>query len=87
VKRRRSTGTSSCSALKKALTGFSRLSKKHGSFIGTLDPDEFVGCLQDAAALSGFLIEAGVDLTQEYRTRSLRHLAQSVPLTLSPTRA
>jgi hypothetical protein len=60
--------TSIYSALKKAVTGFNKLSKKHGGFIETLERDELVGFLQDAIALSGFVIEAGVDLTQEYRT-------------------
>ena len=65
---RKKNATSIYSALKKAVTSFNRLTKKHGGFIGTLERDELAGYLQDAVALSGFVIEAGVDLTEDYRT-------------------
>ena len=65
---RKRNATSIYSALKKVVTGFNRLSKKHGDFIGTLERDELAGYLQDAVALSGFVIEPGVDLTADYRT-------------------
>ncbi|MCL4206541.1 MAG: hypothetical protein KJ000_29000 [Pirellulaceae bacterium] len=59
--------TSIYSALKKAVVEFNKLSKKHRGFIGTMEREEIVAFLQDTVRLSGFVIEDGVDLTQDNR--------------------
>jgi len=64
---RKKNATAIYSAVKKAVTGFNKLSKKHGGFIGTPEREEIVDFLQTAVQLSGFVIEDGVDLTQDYR--------------------
>jgi hypothetical protein len=55
------------SAVKSAVVGFNKLCKKHSGFIETVEREEIVEYLQAAVKLSGFLIEDGVDLTQDYR--------------------
>jgi hypothetical protein len=64
---KRRNATSIYSAVKKAVTGFNKLSKKHGGFIGTPEREEIVAFLQGTVQLSGFVIEDGVDLTQDGR--------------------
>lgn len=65
---RKKNPTAIYSAVKKAVVEFNKLSKKHGGFIGTPEREELVDFLQKAVQRSGFVIEDGVDLTQDYRT-------------------
>jgi len=64
---RKKNATAIYSAVKKAVTGFNKLSKKHGGFLGTSEREEIVAFLQDAVRMSGFVIADGVDLTQDHR--------------------
>ncbi len=55
------------SVIKKAVTALNKLNDKHESFIDTLEREELVEFIAKATKLTGFKIDDGVDLTEEWR--------------------
>ena len=55
-------------ALTKATKAFNKVARQHRGFIETMEREEIVDFLHDTLRLTGFEIDPGFDLTEEYRS-------------------
>lgn len=55
------------SATKKTVIGLNKLNEKHHAYIDTMEREELVEFLHQAIKLTGFVIDEGLDLTEEWR--------------------
>lgn len=55
------------SATKKLVLGLNKLNDKYDCFIDTMERDELIEFLQNAIRLTGFVIDEGLDITEEWR--------------------
>lgn len=55
------------SATRKLVKGFNKLNEKYPSFIETLEREELVGFIHKGIQMTGFKLEPGIDLTEEWR--------------------
>jgi hypothetical protein len=55
------------SASKKVVIGFNKLNDKHNGFIDTMEREELVDFLHQAIQITGFILDDGMDITEEWR--------------------
>lgn len=55
------------SKVKKVVVGFNKLNKKHNGFIETMEREELAVYIEQATQLTGFVINEGVDITEDTR--------------------
>lgn len=55
------------SKIKNVVSGFNKLNKKNNGFVETMEREELADFIERASKLTGFVIDEGVDITEETR--------------------